>query len=480
MPAQAEREELPLDSGIEAGGSSSLESNASASSLYPRTVDWFRERRVRDIEMRTILLGAGVAVATALCSCGGSRAVPKTASRGSSPAAASDLPSCSNPSQCSTATSGQLMSDVTISNPSDVPAVTGALHTEFDAMLQSTDQKLGSVLEQSFVVDQSQCAPVGSLVGQFPANDYLCGGVVESTTSGQENYALPILFNVRSDGTVYAVGSPCSDSTPASSCDPTYWSMVQSQALVAATAALSAPAPTTRNSGSGSAGPGNATPSPERYFHSPSRNIQCELNNGSAGLSARAYCQTQTPPASVAMTANGTLTKCAGLGCLGDPGDNTVQDLPYGRAISLARFHCISMTSGVWCTVPDGRGFAISREGINTQLPGSSSTGSGAPAPTTSTGSAAAAPVLATDQWRRAGCDISAYQSADYLRIAADLQAASSAKYGVQIRALKRLAALPDTELSAQQGVTLRAEMQKLDTFFKTPGLNLTASASCS
>jgi hypothetical protein len=129
------------------------------------------------------------------------------------------------------------MTGVTISDSSDVSAVMTALHQEFDTLLQSVDQKTG------FALDQSQCAPVGSL-GQFPANDYLCAGIVESTTDGQDSYALPTLFNVRSDGSVYAVGSPCTDSTPAS-CDPPYWSMVQSQALAAATAAGTAPAPTT-------------------------------------------------------------------------------------------------------------------------------------------------------------------------------------------------------------------------------------------
>lgn len=180
--------------------------------------------------MRTILLGAAVAAATALCGCGGSGAASKTASHSSSTktATATAPTLCGNPTQCSTQTSGQLMTDVTISNPSDVPAVMDALHQEFDTLLQSVDQKTG------FVLAESQCAPVGSL-GQFPTNDYLCGGVIESTSGRQDSYALPTLFNVRSDGTVYAVGSPCTDSTPAS-CDPTYWSMVQSQALAAATA----------------------------------------------------------------------------------------------------------------------------------------------------------------------------------------------------------------------------------------------------
>jgi hypothetical protein len=187
--------------------------------------------------MRTILLAATVAAATALCGCGGSRATSKTTSHSSSTATTSTPTLCGNATQCSTQTSGQLMSGVTISNSSNVPAVMDALHQEYNTQLQSADQQTG------FALVQSQCAPVGSL-GQFPANDYLCGGVVESTSDGQDSYALPTLFNVRSDGTVYAVGSPCTDSTPAS-CDPTYWSMVQSQAVAASTAAATAPTPTT-------------------------------------------------------------------------------------------------------------------------------------------------------------------------------------------------------------------------------------------
>lgn len=64
--------------------------------------------------------------------------------------------------------------------------------------------------------------------------------VVQSTTNGQDSYALPTLFNVRADGTVYYTGSPCMESPP-DSCGSVYWRLVQLQHLASATA----PAPTT-------------------------------------------------------------------------------------------------------------------------------------------------------------------------------------------------------------------------------------------
>ena len=190
-----------MDSGTEA--ESSIEPRYAVSGLVAVPSRQFtgRELRAREIEMRTILLAAAVAAATALCGCGGSGAASKTAPHSSSTATTSTPTLCGNPSQCSTQTSGQLMSGVTISDSSDVQAVLDALHQKYNAQLHSVDQETG------FALDQSQCAPVGSL-GQFPANDYLCAGIVESTSDGQDSYALPTLFNVRSDGTVDAVGSP--------------------------------------------------------------------------------------------------------------------------------------------------------------------------------------------------------------------------------------------------------------------------------
>lgn len=101
----------------------------------------------------------------------------------------------------------------------------------------------------------------------------------------------------------------------------------------------------------------------QRFFHSPSLNIQCELDNAPAIVGIRAYCQTNTPPASATLSARGVVKPCAGEGCLAN-GPDRQQDLPYGQTLSLGPFTCRSLTTGMRCTVVGGRGFVISRSGV--------------------------------------------------------------------------------------------------------------------
>jgi hypothetical protein len=155
---------------------------------------------------------------------------------------------CQNPTECSTQTTGQLLTGVTVSDPSNPHDVMDALHQNYNTQLQTADQATGYALVQSL------CAPVGS-TGQFPTNDYMCGSVIQSTSDGQDTYGATALFNVRSDGTVYVVGTPCAESTPASGCDANYWNLVQQQWQSAS--ATPAPAPTTQTTSATSCGPFN-------------------------------------------------------------------------------------------------------------------------------------------------------------------------------------------------------------------------------
>ena len=97
---------------------------------------------------------------------------------------------------------------------------------------------------------------------------------------------------------------------------------------------------------------------PAAAFISPSRNLSCEMTSNSV------YCQSIELPHSVKMKLDGSLTRCRGTRCLGNPAENTPV-LAYGKRITVGRFSCMSAQSGVTCTVmPYGKGFLIDRNGV--------------------------------------------------------------------------------------------------------------------
>jgi hypothetical protein len=99
-------------------------------------------------------------------------------------------------------------------------------------------------------------------------------------------------------------------------------------------------------------------------FLTPSRNISCEMNSRQPyNAPDVTYCQSNSPPQSVHMSADGTVTICNGQSCLGNPGIGT-PTLSYGQSASIGPFNCVSDTGGVTCTVASGRGFTISNSGI--------------------------------------------------------------------------------------------------------------------
>jgi len=103
-----------------------------------------------------------------------------------------------------------------------------------------------------------------------------------------------------------------------------------------------------------------------RWFHSPTGNIECELNVG-RGLGTYADCQTFRPPQTATLRANGRTRTCAGSRCQIGNGPEGARTLPYGSSIRLAPFRCDSMRTGMRCVVAStGHGFTIAREGTRT------------------------------------------------------------------------------------------------------------------
>jgi hypothetical protein len=102
-------------------------------------------------------------------------------------------------------------------------------------------------------------------------------------------------------------------------------------------------------------------------FYWPSHNLGCEIDDGRSGVPAQVYCQSKNPPSSVHMGLDGKLRICSGTGaatrCTGDVGENT-PTLAYGKQITVGRFRCQSLRSGIKCTVvSSGKGFLFNNTG---------------------------------------------------------------------------------------------------------------------
>jgi hypothetical protein len=95
-------------------------------------------------------------------------------------------------------------------------------------------------------------------------------------------------------------------------------------------------------------------------FYSPSKNISCEIdNNVGTSATTAALCLTLSPPKSVTLKTDSSLTECTGQDCLSNAGENT-PTLAYGQSITLGPFTCASSTAGMKCTLANGDGFLIS------------------------------------------------------------------------------------------------------------------------
>ena len=108
-----------------------------------------------------------------------------------------------------------------------------------------------------------------------------------------------------------------------------------------------------------------------RGLDSPSLNISCGMFDDSKYR--QVVCQSRTPPQRVTMDASGRLTVCQDPtpndrynDCnLGDRGDGPIRRLAYGKQITVGRFRCLSLQTGMKCTVvTSGKGFLINRDGV--------------------------------------------------------------------------------------------------------------------
>jgi hypothetical protein len=101
-----------------------------------------------------------------------------------------------------------------------------------------------------------------------------------------------------------------------------------------------------------------------KLFYSPSRNIDCWMGDDSQFRGVG--CQSARPPQRVNLGADGRLKICRGTRCLGcgcDPPDRF--GLAYGRQVTVGRFRCLSLRSGMRCTViRSGKGFLIHSAGV--------------------------------------------------------------------------------------------------------------------
>lgn len=98
-----------------------------------------------------------------------------------------------------------------------------------------------------------------------------------------------------------------------------------------------------------------------QWFHSPSKNIYCEVLARSAS-DTHAFCGTWHPNRCVSLKANGRMS--VRRPCYSNSPENAYT-LRYGRSVRVGPFRCTSRRDGMRCVVlRSGRGFLISRESL--------------------------------------------------------------------------------------------------------------------
>jgi hypothetical protein len=99
-------------------------------------------------------------------------------------------------------------------------------------------------------------------------------------------------------------------------------------------------------------------------FYSPSENLYCVIGDNRNLHGAN--CWSFNAPRVVRMNAAGGLRICQGRRCFKDCGcREEAPVLAYGKQLTVGRFRCVSLRSGIKCTVVQlGRGFLISRSAV--------------------------------------------------------------------------------------------------------------------
>jgi hypothetical protein len=109
---------------------------------------------------------------------------------------------------------------------------------------------------------------------------------------------------------------------------------------------------------------GTAVAGEQHFFFAPGVTTSCELDLAMPQIGTTAYCQTYPHTESVALDANGKVTVCHGVKCIGNPPDG-VPALAYGASLDNGPIRCTSLKAGVKCVIrKTGRGFLISPTAI--------------------------------------------------------------------------------------------------------------------
>jgi hypothetical protein len=155
----------------------------------------------------------------------------------------------------------------------------------------------------------------------------------------------------------------CSSSPSPSSQSATTTSTSASTSTTSASTTSSTAASTTSSTSetSGTLVPQTSTAT---EFVSPSKNISCEIDSdfGPSAITST-LCLTVSPPKSVTLMTDSSLTECTGVQCLSNAGLDT-PTLAYGMSITLSPFTCSSSTAGIRCILGNGDGFLISSAAV--------------------------------------------------------------------------------------------------------------------
>jgi hypothetical protein len=106
-----------------------------------------------------------------------------------------------------------------------------------------------------------------------------------------------------------------------------------------------------------------------RGFYSPSHSIACGMFDDSSYRYVNCQSYDAKLSQTVKLNRSGRLAICQDRGTrnrcnIGNPGEGT-PTLSYGKQITVGRFRCLSLRSGMRCTViRSGKGFLISRAGV--------------------------------------------------------------------------------------------------------------------
>ena len=102
----------------------------------------------------------------------------------------------------------------------------------------------------------------------------------------------------------------------------------------------------------------------QHFFFAPGVTTSCEMDYEMPKLGTIAFCQTYPHTESALLRADGRVTICHGLKCIGNPPDQ-VPTLVYGAWLTAGPIRCTSLRAGVKCVVAKtGRGFLISPTSI--------------------------------------------------------------------------------------------------------------------